>query len=95
MNYRELGNTGMKVSEIGLGCEHLENQNYEVIESVIDAALAGGINIMDVFMSQPQVRTDIGKALEGRREQVILQGHIGSRWKDVSWGSVSFSLKTS
>ena len=53
MNYRELGNTGMKVSEIGLGCEHLENQNYEVIESVIDAALAGGINIMDVFMSQP------------------------------------------
>ncbi len=86
MNYRELGNTGMKVSEIGLGCEHLENQNYEVIESVIDAALAGGINIMDVFMSQPQVRTDIGKALEGRREQVILQGHIGSRWKDGQYG---------
>ena len=47
---------------------------------MIDAALAGGVNIMDVFMSEPEVRSNIGKALKGRREQVILQGHIGAAW---------------
>lgn len=82
MEYRKLGRTGMMVSAISLGCEHLQGKDYETVKTVIDAALDGGINFMDVFMSEPQVRTDIGKALEGRREQVIIQGHIGSCWVD-------------
>lgn len=80
MNYRTLGRSGLKVSEVGLGCEHLQGLPYEQIKSVIDAALAGGVNVMDVFMSEPEVRTNIGKALSGRREQVVLQGHIGAAW---------------
>ena len=82
MNYRKLGRTGMTVSEISLGCEHLQGKSYELIKSVIDAALDGGINFLDVFMSEPEVRTNIGKALLGRRENVLLQGHIGSCWVD-------------
>lgn len=80
MNYRTLGRSGLKVSEVGLGCEHLQGLPYEQVKSVIDAALAGGVNVMDVFMSEPEVRTNIGKALSGRREQVVLQGHIGAAW---------------
>lgn len=80
MNYRTLGRSGLKVSEVGLGCEHLQGLLYEQVKSVIDAALAGGVNVMDVFMSEPEVRTNIGKALSGRREQVVLQGHIGAAW---------------
>lgn len=80
MNYRTLGRSGLKVSEVGLGCEHLQGLSYEQVKSVIDAALAGGVNVMDVFMSEPEVRTNIGKALSGRREQVVLQGHIGAAW---------------
>lgn len=68
----------LTVSEVGLGCEHLQGLEYPAVKSVIDRALGHGINILDVFMSEPNVRTNIGKALEGRREQVILQGHIGS-----------------
>jgi len=82
MEYRKLGKTGMKVSAVALGCEHLQGKDYETVKTVIDGALAGGINFLDVFMSEPQVRTDIGKSLEGRREQVIIQGHIGSCWVD-------------
>ena len=82
MNYRKLGRTGMTVSEIALGCEHLQGKSYELIKSVIDAALDGGINFLDVFMSEPEVRSNIGKALLGRREKVLLQGHIGSCWVD-------------
>ena len=82
MEYRKLGKTGITVSAVSLGCEHLQGKDYSTIKMVIDAALDAGINFLDVFMSEPQVRTDIGKALEGRRESVVIQGHIGSCWVD-------------
>ncbi len=82
MEYRALGKTGMSVSEVGLGCEHLQGKSRETVERVVHAALDGGVNVLDVFMSEPQVRTDIGAALRGRRDKVILQGHIGSIWRD-------------
>ena len=82
MRYRTLGRTGLSVSEIGLGCEHLQGKDYAVVKAAIDEALAQGINIFDIFMSEPQIRTDIGKALAGRREKVLIQGHLGATWKD-------------
>ena len=82
MEYRTLGRTGIKVSEISLGCEHLQGKDYETVKTVIDAALDVGINYMDVFMSEPDVRSNIGNALVGRRESVVIQGHIGSCWVD-------------
>ena len=78
MQYRKLGRTGMTVSEIALGCEHLQGKDYGLIKEVIDAALAAGINFLDVFMSEPNVRSNIGRALRGRRGDVLIQGHIGS-----------------
>lgn len=82
MRYRNLGKTGLSVSEIGLGCEHLQGKDEKLIREVIHAAMDGGINILDVFMSERQVRTDIGKALKGRRDKVVIQGHLGSCWVD-------------
>lgn len=77
-----LGRTGMVVNPVGLGCEHLEKLPYEQVKAVVDAALDAGINIFDVFMSEPNVRSYIGRALEGRREQVILQGHLCAVWEN-------------
>ena len=78
MEYREVGNTGMKASVIGLGAEHLDGKPYEIVEETINAALEQGVNIMDVFMPGDEVRGNIGKALAGRRDKVLIQGHIGS-----------------
>lgn len=78
MEYRELGKTGRRVSEIGLGCEHLDGKSYPQVKETIDAALEQGINIMDVFMPGKEVRENISRALAGRRDQVMIQGHIGS-----------------
>lgn len=82
MRYRELGKTGLRVSEIGLGCEYLEGKSEAETVSVIHAAMDQGINILDCFMSEPNVRSHIGQALKGRREQMYIQGHFRSVWKD-------------
>ena len=78
MLYRPIGKTGMSASIIGLGAEHLDNRPYAQVEEVIDAALEYDVNIIDVFMPGTPVRDNISKALKGRRDKVLLQGHIGS-----------------
>ena len=78
MEYRPIGKTEMQAGIIGLGTEHLDNQPYELVEEVVDAALEKGINFFDLFMPGTPVRENIGKALKGRRNEVIIQGHIGS-----------------
>ncbi|MDR1803628.1 MAG: aldo/keto reductase [Treponema sp.] len=78
MQYRPIGKTGMSASVIGLGGEHLDNKPYETVETVIHAALEQGINIMDIFMPGETVRTNIGQALAGRRDKMLIQGHICS-----------------
>lgn len=86
MQTRELGKSGLRVSQIGLGCEHLEGKPYATVAKTIDAALDAGINVFDVFMSEPDVRSHIGRALLGRRNNVYIQGHFRAIWKDGQYG---------
>ena len=78
MQYRPIGSTGLSASVIGLGSEHLDNKPYALVEEVIHAALEQGINMMDLFMPGDEVRSNIGKALAGNRDKMMIQGHIGS-----------------
>ncbi len=78
MEYRNIGNTGLSASVIGLGSEHLDGKPYAVVEETIHAALYHDINMMDLFMPGEEVRRNIGKALGSRRRDMIIQGHIGS-----------------
>lgn len=82
MNYRELGNTGLMVSEIGLGCEGFAEDEYRGAKQLLDEAESQGINYFDLYTSNPQVRGAIGEALKGRRDKFIIQSHVCSIWKD-------------
>jgi len=63
MKYRELGRTGIKVSEIGIGGEGFENHSFEHCEALVDCALESGINFIDLYNSNPDVGSNLGKAL--------------------------------
>lgn len=82
MNYRPLGNTGLMVSEIGLGGEWLQRHTREECIDIIRCAQEKGINILDLWMSEPDVRTNIGFGIRGSREKWIIQGHVGSTWQN-------------
>lgn len=82
MIYRELGKTGLKVSEIGMGCEGFSEENFSMAGKLFDAAEVAGVNYFDLYASNPAVREAVGFALRGRREKFIAQSHICSVWKD-------------
>ncbi len=82
MNYRGLGNTGLKVSEIGMGCEGFAEDECRNTMRMFDAAEKMGINYFDLYTSNPQVRVSVGEALKGRRDKFIIQSHICSVWQD-------------
>ena len=78
MQYRPIGKTGMSASIVGLGGEHLDKKPFDTVDTVVNTALDHGINILDLFMPGETVRKNIGRALGGRRDKMLIQGHIGS-----------------
>lgn len=81
MRYREVGRTGVRVSEIGYGAEWVDKTNLAATRAVFDLATEAGVNVVDCWMSDPDMRSALGFALEGRREKWVVQGHIGSTWQ--------------
>ena len=82
MNYRALGNTGLQVSEIALGCEGLVDHDGANMMALLDRAEHEGINYLDFYNPDPRMRRLLGEALAGRREKFQLQAHICAVWKN-------------
>ena len=82
MDYRRLGRTNFLVSEIGFGCEWLEQMELEEGRALFQACEESGINILDCWSPNPKVRSIIGESIKGRRERWFIQGHIGSTWQN-------------
>jgi len=81
LEYRILGRTGIKVSAIGIGGEGFENKSYEDCEEIIDCAINEGINFIDIYNSNPEVRSNVGKALSKYpRSSFVVEGHLCSTW---------------
>lgn len=82
MRYREVGTTGVKVSEIGFGGEWAKADDPEQVRALVERCEANGINLLDCWMSDPGIRTNLGDAIRGHRDRWVIQGHLGSTWKD-------------
>lgn len=76
MEYRKLPHGSEKISTLGIGGEYLEGLKTKEVVDILDYAILNGVNIIDCFMPGPDVRSNIGIALEGRRDKMYIQGHL-------------------
>ena len=77
---RTLGEGGPEVSVVGLGTNNFGGRiDYEQSLAVIDAALDAGVTLFDTadIYSQGTSEEFIGRALEGRRDRVLIATKFG------------------
>ncbi|HQV70667.1 MAG TPA: aldo/keto reductase [Thermoflexales bacterium] len=77
MNYRPFGRTGLQISPLALGTDNLANPTPEEESlAILDAAVAGGINLIDTSNSYAKGEAEriIGKWLKrrGKRDDVLI-----------------------
>ena len=82
MQYRELGKTGVQVSEIGYGAEWIRGDDPEGTREIVRRAAQAGVNIVDCWMADPAVRRALGAAVCEQRDHWVVQGHFGATWQD-------------
>jgi len=80
MKYRRLGGSGLKLSALGLGTNAFgKRADEEASVRVLDFAIGNGINFIDTANIYAGTESEriIGKALAGRRHEVILATKAG------------------
>ncbi len=80
MEFRTVGKSGLKVSEIGLGGNNFGTRADEPTSiAVINQALELGINFIDTADSYGQGQSEelVGKALKGKRSQIVIATKFG------------------
>lgn len=88
MRYTTLGNTGLKVSRLCIGCMSFGGPDaegfewtlgYEDSKKIIDRAVDLGINFFDTadVYSNGKSEQIVGKALQGRRNDIVLATKVG------------------
>lgn len=87
MDYRTLGRTGMKVSPYCLGAMMFGaqgNPDHDESIAIIHRALDAGINFIDSadVYSQGESEEIVGKALKGRRDEVVLASKVSGPMGD-------------
>ena len=82
MLYRELGNTGLKVSEIGLGCEGFLGKDERECDRMFSLAFERGVNCMDLYSPNPELHKAVGRAAAAHGVHLVLQAHLCTVWKN-------------
>ncbi len=91
MEYRPLGQSGLKVSAIGLGTWAVGGGSWwgptDEAEAIaaIQCAIDNGVNLIDTapMYGFGQAETLVGRAIRGRRDRVILATKCGLWWHDA------------
>lgn len=84
---REIGHTGLYASLLGIGTAYVADRDPITIEKIYRKAFDGGINFVDLAGGGGSIFAPLGRAMEGRREDIILQVHLGALYaEDGSYG---------
>ncbi len=97
MEYRTMGSTGLRVSEIGVGTSlsfrAMADSDEDLCISIIHEALAQDINFIDTAPVYGESERVLGKALEGKRSEVILASKVWQTDAASARSSVERSLE--
>jgi aryl-alcohol dehydrogenase-like predicted oxidoreductase len=90
MRYQALGNSGLIVSVVGLGCNNFGRRlDLAATRSVVDAAMDEGITLLDTaetYGGRGRSEELLGEVLAGRRDQVVLATKFGAQGSDMGYG---------
>ena len=98
MNYRQLGNSGVRVSVIGLGANRFGSEKVPQteVDRIIAAALDLGINFIDTSNNYTGGHSEetLGQALKGRGDKVVLATKFSFPKKDGpnTWGASRYQM---
>jgi len=98
MEYRQLGNSGVRVSAVGLGTNRFGSADMPQAEvnKVIDAALDAGVNFLDTANVYNEGRSEetLGVALKGRMDKVVIatKFNFPRRTSANSWGASRYQM---
>jgi len=101
MEYRQLGNSGVRVSVVGLGANRFGSQDVSQAEvsAIIDAALEVGVNFIDTANNYNEGRSEetLGNALKGRMDRVVMATKFSYPRKTSanSWGASRYHMMQS
>src|SRR5436305_686142 len=95
MRYRRLGDSGLVVSVVGVGCNTFGRKvDADGARAVVDAALDHGINFFDTAdtYGRPHGASEeyLGGALKGRRDDVVIATKFGNDMAGANgpdWGA--------
>ncbi len=90
MRYRTLGDSGLLVSVVGLGCNNFGGRlDNARTRAVVDAAIDEGITLFDtadMYGRDGGSELALGEALKGRRDKVVLATKFGHQAADMGYG---------
>ena len=90
MRYKSLGNSGLVVSVVGLGCNNFGRRlDVDQTRSVVDAAIEAGVTLLDTadtYGGDGRSEEILGEVLAGRRDQVVLATKFGHQAADMGYG---------
>jgi aryl-alcohol dehydrogenase-like predicted oxidoreductase len=90
MRYRPLGNSGLVVSVVGLGCNNFgfrldESRTAEVVNAAIDEGITL-LDTSDTYGGTGRSEEILGEVLAGRRDQVVVATKFGHQNNDMGYG---------
>ena len=83
MEQRKLGESGLMVSEIGLGCMSLKSNQPKQSKDIIQKAFDKGITFFDTadLYDKGQNETVVGESVQAFRKQIVLASKVGNLWR--------------
>jgi aryl-alcohol dehydrogenase-like predicted oxidoreductase len=81
MTYRPLGDSGLVVSAVGIGCNAFGRRvDLEGVNDVLDGAQDSGVTLLDTadtYGGDGASESLLGRALKGRRDEFVLATKFG------------------